>query len=302
MIFSELYSAYYNAVAKIIACALNGELTDKKMQEIVEEISFGESALTITPSLKTQKWQLITADNSTPIKSIPTMPLTILQKRWLKSVMSDKRVKLFGISISGLDDTEPLFTDEDYYIFDKYSDGDDFTDGTYIKHFRLILGAINEHFPIMIEQRNRRGQLFRSIVSAERLEYSEKDDKFRLITSGCRYCGTVNLSRIIRCEKANEAQSYRSRFYSDSKRSVTLELFNSRNALERVMLHFAHFEKQAEQLDGRRYRVTVFYNVTDETEIVIRVLSFGPLVKVIEPNRFVNLIKERLIKQKNCGI
>ena len=40
----------------------------------------------------------------------------------------------------------------------------------------------------------------------------------------------------------------------------------------------------------------------DETEIVIRVLSFGPMIKVIAPEHFENLIKERLIKQKSCGL
>ena len=40
----------------------------------------------------------------------------------------------------------------------------------------------------------------------------------------------------------------------------------------------------------------------DETEIVIRVLSFGPYVKVLETESFVNLIKERLISQKSCEL
>ena len=40
----------------------------------------------------------------------------------------------------------------------------------------------------------------------------------------------------------------------------------------------------------------------DETEIVIRVLSFGLYVKVLEPESFVNFIKERLISQKSCEL
>ena len=42
--------------------------------------------------------------------------------------------------------------------------------------------------------------------------------------------------------------------------------------------------------------------VAKETEIVIRVLSFGPYVKALEPESFVNLIKERLISQKSCEL
>ena len=66
-------------------------------------------------------------------------------------------------------------------------------------------------------------------------------------------------------------------------------------------MHFAHFEKQAEKLEENRYRVTITYDKNDETEIVIRILSFGPMVKVTMPQSFVDLIKERLISQKSCG-
>ena len=37
MIFSELYSAYYNTVAAIITRVLEGEATEKELQGIVTE-------------------------------------------------------------------------------------------------------------------------------------------------------------------------------------------------------------------------------------------------------------------------
>ena len=72
------------------------------------------------------------------------------------------------------------------------------------------------------------------------------------------------------------------------------ELVDERNALERALMHFAHFRKQAERTADDRYRVTVYYDREDETEMVIRVLSFGPMVRVTEPRRFEGLIKQRL--------
>ncbi len=41
------------------------------------------------------------------------------------------------------------------------------------------------------------------------------------------------------------------------------------------------------------------YDKDDETEMVIRILSFGPMIKVVQPEHFINLIKERLRKQKS---
>lgn len=136
----------------------------------------------------------------------------------------------------------------------------------------------------------------------QHLEYSEKDDKFRLISTGCRYGGIVNLARITKCEKCN-ATGYATHHVSmESKESLTLRIFDERNALERTLLHFAHFEKRVERIDTKRYLVHIKYNKSDETEMVIRILSFGPLVEVIEPQDFKNLIIARLKSQKSCEL
>ena len=123
MIFNEIYSAYYNAVAKIIAEILKGNADEKSLERIVSEQAFGESMLNILPSLKSGRWQLVRKDFTTPVKNIPTMPLTEIQKRWLKAIFEDPRMKLFGIETEGLEDTIPLFTAEDYIVYDKYSRG-----------------------------------------------------------------------------------------------------------------------------------------------------------------------------------
>ena len=76
-----------------------------------------------------------------------------------------------------------------------------------------------------------------------------------------------------------------------------MEIYDDRKALERVMLAFVHFEKSAVQLDENTYCLTINYDSFDETELVIRVLSFGPMVKVLEPASFVNLVRERINRQ-----
>ena len=194
MIFSELYSAYYNAVAKIISSIQNGEKDEKILAQQVEKYAFGESCLTVLPSLKNQKWQLVHLDMSTPLENTPTMPLTSLQKSWLKAISLDPRIKLFGVEFEGLEDIDPLFTPDDYYIYDKYEDGDPFESEEYIKKFRFFLDAIRDKAVVKISMKNRRGGETYTKILPVGLEYSEKDDKFRIITSGCRYVSVVNLS------------------------------------------------------------------------------------------------------------
>ena len=84
------------------------------------------------------------------------------------------------------------------------------------------------------------------------------------------------------------------------EKELVLSINDERNSLERVMLHFAHFEKRAERAVDGRYILRLRYRESDETELVIRVLSFGPCVKVLEPTGFVGLIRERLNKQMSC--
>ena len=57
-----------------------------------------------------QTWPLIKEDYTTPLKHKPSMPLTTLQKRWLKALLSDPRIQLFDPPMEGLEDVEPLYS------------------------------------------------------------------------------------------------------------------------------------------------------------------------------------------------
>ena len=302
MIFSELYSAYYNAIASIIAEVIEGEHSEKELQKVVSERAFGESVLTIMPSFKSEKWQLVHPDMTTALEHKPTMPLTTLQKQWLKAITLDPRIKLFGVEIPGLEGVEPLFTQEDYHVYDKYSDGDPFEDEEYIRQFRVILEAMRKGTQIKFEMTNRFGKPMFIRCHPVRLEYSEKDDKFRLVTAGWRSVSTVNLAKIRACVHYTGEKPLDNEVREKLYDIITLKVTDERNALERVMLHFAHFEKQAEKLDKNTYLLKIKYAHDDEPEMVIRILSFGPLVEVIGSENFKKLVIEKLKKQKNCGL
>lgn len=199
MIFSELYSAYYKAVAKIIKTAIDHPLEKGEIRKIVEENAFRESILSIEPAIAEQRWQIIRPDGTTNIKNMPDMPLTLIQRRWIKAIMLDPRIRLFSERLPDDPGVEPLFTPEDYTVFDQYADGDQYTEETYQRNFRQIMDAIKNSHLIKIEVDSRRGRAVTKIVIPQYLEYSEKDDKFRLIASGRPFGGTYNLGRIKSC-------------------------------------------------------------------------------------------------------
>jgi len=302
MIFSELYSAYYNTVAAILSGIIDGEHSEQELQKLVTERAFGESVLTILPSLKSEKWQLVHSNMTTKLEHKPSMPLTLLQKRWLKAISLDPRVKLFGVEFPELEDVEPLFTAADYHIYDQYNDGDPFEDEQYIRNFRIILEAIRRDSQIKFEMINRKGNMMFVRCRPLRLEYSEKDDKFRVVTAGWRAVSTVNLAKIRSCAYDMGYRQVSGREKTVAHDTVTVKLRDERNAMERFMLHFAHFEKQAEKLDKKHYLVKIKYAHDDESEMVIRILSFGPMIEVLEPEPFRKLVIEKLEKQLSCGL
>lgn len=300
MLFHEIYSSYYIAVSSILKEAVRGTLTGKKLNALVQEHAFGESLLTIPDGLKGEKWRLIHKDLSTPLEEEPSMPLTILEKRWMKALLLDPRIRLFmpdmtGLKEIGLEDVEPLFTPDMIVYYDRYSDGDDYENPEYIRHFRTILQALQDEQDIFVSFESRLHAKRQLVVTPHYLEYSEKDDRFRLVAAGHRRRWVINLSRITACEPAH--RNDRVQLKEAPAKTVTFELEDRRNAMERVLLHFSHLEKETKRLDDRRYRVTLKYDRQDETEMVIRIMSFGSAIRVTEPDSFVALIRERIWKQ-----
>lgn len=278
MIFHEIYSIYYKTVTCLIQSSFN------HVSEVINENAFKESFMMLEDALK--RWPLDNID-------VSPYPLTLPQKRWLKAISLDPRMQLFSYSWSFLDDIEPLFTPDDIYIYDQYSDGDPYTDLQYQKNFHTIMQAIKEKSGLVVTWKTKQKT---SYVLPQLLEYSEKDDKFRL--AACD--GTViNVSRIEECHLTNNNISTINK--QRVEKYVLIEVKNERNALDRVLLHFAHFKKETEKKE-KTYTVKLFYDESDETEMVIRLLSFGPMIKVIEPIEFKQLIRQRLKKQKAYSI
>ena len=299
MLFNEIYSSYFNVVADVLKKACEGKLREKDIYGIVEQKAFGESVLNIPAALKNQEWKLLTHDLETPIQYPPEMPLTTLQKQWMKALLNDPRIRLFDPSFENLEDVRPLYEQEWIEYYDRYSDGDLFDDYKYQMHFKAVLTALREYRKINILYNGGKGQhLFRCCIPY-RLEYSSKDDKFRLICSDAHnYNLTINISRI---EDVKLLGHYSSAEYNPEeplKKELTVELTDERNCLERFLLSFSHLEKEAKRIDDEHYKVFMKYDAEDETEILIRIISFGAKVKVISPDSFINLIKERLKKQE----
>jgi predicted DNA-binding transcriptional regulator YafY len=233
------------------------------------------------------------------------MPLTHLQKRWLKAISLDPRFALFCDGISGLEDVKPLYRPEDIIYYDQAADGDKYADPEYKARFRIILRALRESRRLRIAYVSGKGRRHNRWFYPHKLEYSIKDDKFRLyvLTNNsfkAKDFGIINLSRILFAELGEPFAPDESILPTDDEMKLSVELIitNERNALERAMLHFANYQKQTEKLDEDIYRMKLWYYRSDETEVLIRVIAFGPFIRAVSPDRFVEQIRQRLARQQ----
>jgi len=299
LLFHEIYGGYYHTVAAILDEAVRGMLTPKRLRELVQTHAFGESFLSIPDGLTGERWRLLHSDLSAELNSAPERPLSLLEKRWLRSLLLDPRIRLFDVDMHDLENVKPLFTPDMFIFFDRYADGDDYHDPNYIAHFRTIMTALREKKDLYISFTSGRQSQPSLVVTPHYLEYSEKDDCFRLIASGFRRSWTIRLSRVMDCAAAENSRALPLR--PSKTETLVFELEDQRHALERVLLHFSHLEKETKRLDETHYRVTLRYDPADETEMVIRILSFGPTIRVLEPQRLIAELQKRIEHQRELA-
>ncbi len=297
MLFSEVFGTYFRIVEEILRDSITKELDQQRLLKIVLEKGFEESILTIPQALNNQKWPLLDKNYHTKISHYPVMPLSIIEKQWLKSLTIDPRIKLFNPDIHGLEDVEPLFTPDMFVLYDHFNDGDPYDDPDYIGMFRTILRAIRSKKKLSIIFFTAKGKLTTWTGVPIALEYSSKDDKFRL-----RMLFTDMPERTIPLAQIKEY-----RVYEDSnqviqeikakKQELVLEITDERNAMERVLVQFSPYEKSAEKISDHLYRMKLLYVEDDLREIVIQLLSFGPMIKVVGPDRVIQSMKRRVDAQ-----
>ena len=89
-------------------------------------------------------------------------------------------------------------------------------------------------------------------------------------------------------------------FFSSRKCSTPaiIKVTTARNGVERFMLEFASYEKHTvRDLETGQYTVELWYDEQDETELLIRLLSFGPIIEILGPQRLREQAYKRIKKQ-----
>ncbi|MGC6767355.1 WYL domain-containing protein [Enterococcus sp. LJL51] len=316
-LFHEVYGRYFQIVSKVLA---KKERSEEEIRQLAEAYGYGETAFSLLPYLlseednwhllkkKENNFQRITANDS-------FQPTTKLEKRWLKTILQDPKIHLFLTTEQLaelnqiLKEEECLFSLTDIDYFDQFQSGDPFENEDYQQNARTLLKAITSDGLTTVKyQTLGREESICHTIKPEKLEYSQKNDKFRLkgqrLTKNGSWEGIIfNLSEIRQVEMLENhdlttplSESFSAR---EAEKQIVCLLRDDRDTLERAMFHFSNYRKVTQKTENEKeYSLTIYYPAHYETELVINILSFGPFLKVIEPESFIHQIRYRLKKQK----
>lgn len=313
-LFSERYSCYYQVMRHLLSSQ-----SAVSMQDIRARISgegFEESMLSIIPKLESGTWNLFGKDGELYLSKLNSPPMVLisdLEKSYLKALLSDSRIGLFlkreqlETLQNMLSDVTPLWKPEQFYYYDRFAGGDPYDDETYRGNFRILLLAQKNRQYVDIDYNAPNGNRVHHHYVPARLEYSVKNDKFRLLAlkntgNGKMRLELLNIARMRSVQPMERTLSssidlnalIQGSYY---KEPLRLKIVNEQNALERAMLHFANYEKNTSRIDENTYECLIYYNQNMETELLIEVMSFGPMLTVLGSDRFLALLKARLQRQ-----
>lgn len=308
-LFSEIFGCYYKVITEIVN---NSPISVNNIMQIINKNGFEESCFHLLPKIEALPFIEKRGDKYySLLENKIKLPLTTLEKSWLKAISSDARFDLFNkiFDKSKLEEFEPLFEENQYKYYDKYSDGDDFCSENYKENFYKINDAIEKSKLIKIVYKSpKRDKVTVGHYIPIKFEFSSKDDKLRIFATRILdnktkdyFC--LNLNRILEVRYSNKTfdgnvnlDRHIEKF--NSTEPIIVEIHNERNAIERFMVEFSTYQKNSEFNEETQTCTTkIYYRKSDETELLIKLLSFGPTLKVLGSKRFISLIKTRIQKQ-----
>lgn len=317
-LFSEIYGAYFRTVERILQ---SESVTKREIDAIIREEAFRDSFLFLPQKLSPdspESWGLLKSGTDGVLSRITKNPppqfVTTLQKRWLKSKLEDPKMRLFLSDAAcseleqSLADLAPLSPADAFRCFDVFADGDCYESEDYRTTFRMLLHAVQDDEILRIRFVSGKGTEQEGNFLPLKLEYSRKNDKFRVFCcrigrNGISGYGTINLGRIKGISQTGRHLSSEGLLekWQKSRRCkepAVVEVSAERNGIERFLMEFASFEKHTEW-DAERSvcMVRLWYDTQDETELLIQLLGFGPVVEILGPPDFRRQAAERVAAQ-----
>lgn len=335
-LFNEVFSVVYHIFAAIFSEICNGvhSYTEEEINTLCKDIlyqyrdecgsdmlwsSFGEGKV-FCEMLKNGGFLLEEkSGNSLRYKSKyetnsfvdlykDVIPLSELEVRWLKTIISDEKIHYFFnekeimamklLLAERAIDMKPFPMDAaNYYDRFKFSAKKEWKEGTVLVP---ILDAIRESHVVKIKYVSTKKNIISGNYKPILVEYSKRDNCFKgYFLSYRRKEGlkVYNLAQFISIEDtgkrfdANELKTYFDEYREQQMDKIELEFDDKLNIADRILTEFSPWKKCCEfNAESGVYHLTVYYQKQDGRELALRLLSFGANIRILDPDHSISRI------------
>ena len=312
IIFHEIYGLYYRVVAEVLGDYIrNGSTSFQHARNMIGCMAHTECQNAVLDGLFGPNdngrgyYRLFDREKHSHIVNEPSMPFTLIEKRWIRTILDDPRIRLFDIPMDGFDDVEPIWRPGDIQIVDAAADGDPYDNENYISTFRRLFQAYKTQQCLELTWQTRMKTTCTAVGSVSQFEFSQRDDKFRIELRTSDRLLVVNIGRIIQindadnCPEIPDIAENASDQPQEKIQTLKLQIHDEYGAFDRAMTEFAMYEKVESRIreDGDLY-IVLRYRDVDERELLVRLLGFGTPIRVLGPKSMLKLIHYRLKKQR----
>lgn len=319
-IFNEIFGVYYYIIAEIILCCCSNSdgnvLPNEKINNIVKKVrrwysskggnqtnrlsldeitwlfenhAFGKKAKVEGKEQIEFKYQ---CDPDIEFYK-DVLPLTTVEIRWLKTILSDERIRCF-FSERQLDfiksylkteypDIAPLPVSHLVY-YDKHITVDSMEKAAEQSLITTFIKAISQKMLVDITYVTRYGKEITGEFKPIVIEFSKRNNKFQVQMQSCdnnRFY-SINLSQVISLAIVRSEFEYFETLQRYEKhrelneRSVDIQFYDVRNTADRILTEFSPWKKYCEyDRETQIYTLQLFYQKDEELDLVVRLMGYG---------------------------
>lgn len=309
--YHEIYGKYY----QIIHNLLNSKpQTEKEINDYIRSQGFDESFLYLNAQMLVDEYHLFVkkGDLFYPLTNskIPLF-LTNEQKNWLNTMLFDEKVKLF------LSDERRnyyqkefagnvLYDDKTYQYLFQDVDKDEIT-SKMSNVFRFVKNAIMQEMDINLTFISSKNYYTHKKVAPYKIEYSMQDQKMRLIAVEYRNGEPkriirIKLASIVGYRMVERVKKIDFKYFLQEevlKEPLIIEVYPILNGIERVFIELSNYKREAFYDKERNLSIMkIYYEKADEMDLVLKMLSFGKVVKILSDGFIKEEVLRRINKQK----
>lgn len=325
-LFDEVKNRYFHIIFNVLNECKDG-ISKDHILKIVNEEEFQEKVigkgfqtfegLLLNEYEDNENFNLIQEENGLYYpnikgkkKSVVPVRLNNVEKMWLKNLLNEEFIQfiLSDATIlklkAALEDVEGANTS---HIIENTNKsillGIEDLD-MYKENFRILIKAMVDGKIIKYCNVDKWGnEYIGKRALPVRIEYSVKDQRFRAsmyslddnrpIMVNIFSLSDIELEENEKDQLDRETAIRRVHESRYSKEPIVLEVTDKKAAMERCFMSFSEMERCSRCIGEDKYEMKLFYYTFEEEEIIRKILSLGPYVKVISPQR----IREEVVKR-----